>query len=310
VVADNLSTDGSLDYLRASWPDVQILELGENRGYSGAYNRAVPKARGEYCVLLNFDVEVEPNWLDQPVEILVSHPDVAAVQPKLKAYQRHEQFEYSGGSGGFIDAYGYPYVRGRVFDSIETDRGQYDEPVEIFWATGAALVMRKESFVRAGGLDESFFMHMEELDLCWRLWLTGSKVMVAPRGTVYHWAGAALSADRFLKMYLNHRNSLAMLFKNYRIGNLLVRLSVRWFLDWVGILSSPLRGEPKRSAAILAAHAHFLWNLPRLIAKRRQVQAMRKVSDGELNHVILPFSLVWRYFVKKQKTFSQLHTIS
>ena len=310
VVADNLSTDGSLAYLRESWPDVQIIELGENRGYSGAYNRTVPQASGEYCVLLNFDVEVEPNWLEQAIEMLESLPQVAAVQPKLKAYQHHDRFEYSGGSGGFLDAYGFPYVRGRIFDSIETDKGQYDDPVEVFWATGAALVVRKESFIKAGGLDEDFFMHMEELDFCWRLWLTGQRVMVAPRGTVYHWAGAALSADRFRKMYLNHRNSLAMLFKNYELRNLAFRLPVRWFLDWTAILSSPLRGEPKRSAAILAAHLHFLWNVPRLIIKRRRVQAMRTVSDRELEHVIAPLSLVWRYFVKKQKTFSQLHTIS
>ncbi|MCC6476873.1 glycosyltransferase family 2 protein [bacterium] len=310
VVADNLSTDGSLAYLRESWPDVQIIELGENRGYSGAYNRTVPQASGEYCVLLNFDVEVEPNWLEQAIEMLESLPQVAAVQPKLKAYQHHDRFEYSGGSGGFLDAYGFPYVRGRIFDSIETDKGQYDDPVEVFWATGAALVVRKESFIKAGGLDEDFFMHMEELDFCWRLWLTGQRVMVAPRGTVYHWAGAALSADRFRKMYLNHRNSLAMLFKNYELRNLAFRLPVRWFLDWTAILSSPLRGEPKRSAAILAAHLHFLWNVPRLIIKRRRVQAMRTVSDRELEHVIAPLSLVWRYFVKKQKTFSQLHPIS
>lgn len=308
IVADNGSSDGSLNYLRKQFPEVQIIEFGANWGYSGAYNRAIPSASGKYCVLLNFDVEVEPNWLSQAVEVMESDPRIAASQPKLKQYQAHNQFEYSGGSGGFLDAYGYPCVRGRVFESTEPDFGQYDDSCDIFWATGAALIVRRDAFLNAGGLDEDFFMHMEEIDFCWRLWLTGHRIVVAPQGVVYHWAGAALSADRIRKMYLNHRNSLAMMIKNYSLSNLILRLPVRILLDWVAFLASPLKKEPKRSIAILWAHFYILFTLPNLFAKRRKVQAMRVVKDSDLEHVILPFSFVHRYYLKKLMTFSQLRT--
>jgi len=306
IVADNGSTDGSLDYLRTEYPQVKIIEFGANWGYSGAYNRAIPQVSGKYCVLLNFDVEVEPNWLSSSIEILEQDPKIAAAQPKLKQYQNHTMFEYSGGAGGYLDAYGFPFVRGRIFDTIEEDRGQYEDVREIFWATGAALVVRTDAYAKAGGLDEDFFMHMEELDLCWRLWLTGHKIVVAPQGTVYHWAGAALSADRIRKMYLNHRNSLAMLIKNYSMGRLLRRLPVRILLDWIALAVSPLKGEPKRSVAIVWAHCHCLLTLPHLLRKRAKVQRIRQVDDAALDHVILPLSIVRRYHFEKQTTFSQI----
>lgn len=307
IVADNGSTDGSLDLLRGSYPDVQILELEENWGYSGAYNRTVPQSNGKYCVLLNFDVEVEPDWLSPAIGLMESDPRIGAVQPKLKAYQDHSKFEYSGGSGGFIDAYGFPFVRGRLFHTTEEDHGQYDDVHEVFWATGAALIVRRDCFVEAGGLDEDFFMHMEELDFCWRLWLTGFKVAVAPAGTVYHWAGAALSANRIRKMYLNHRNSLAMMIKNYGTARLLKRLPVRILLDWLAVLTSPFQGEAKRAVAVLWAHAYILVNTPAIWSKRRAVQRMRRLSDAQLDHVIIPISIVYRYFVKKQTTYSKLN---
>ncbi len=233
VVVDNNSTDGSLAYLREHYPRVKLIAFQENLGYSRAYNAAVPQVASEFVVLLNFDVEVEPGWLDQAMEMLIREPRLAAVQPKLKALQKREFFEYSGGSGGYIDRYGYPFVRGRIFDSIERDDGQYPDSVPIFWATGAAFVTRRAAFLEAGQLDGDFFMHMEELDLCWRYWLTGWQIKVAPEGTVYHHAGAALSADRFHKMYYNHRNGLAMVIKNYGLANLLRYLPVRCLLDCV-----------------------------------------------------------------------------
>ncbi len=308
VVADNGSTDGSLAYIRDQFPNVRIIEFGENWGYSGAYNRVIPLADGKYCVLLNFDVEVEPNWLTEAIEAMEADPLIAAAQPKLKQYQDHNKFEYSGGSGGFLDAYGFPFVRGRLFDSTEPDLGQYDDSCEILWATGASLIVRRDTYLASGGLDEDFFMHMEEIDFCWRLWLTGHRIVVAPTGTVYHWAGAALSADRVRKMYLNHRNSLAMMIKNYGWANLLKRLPVRILLDWVALLVSPLKREPKRSIAIIWAHFYVLFNLPRMLMKRRKVQATRVVRDSDLDHVILPFSIVYRYYLKKQTTYSQLKT--
>jgi len=257
---------------------------------------------------LNFDVEVAANWLDQAMELMEAEPRLAAVQPKLKQYQNHDNFEYSGGSGGFIDRFGYPFVRGRIFDHIEQDTGQFDDVVPIFWATGAALVVRKSAFVEAGGLDGDFFMHMEELDLCWRWWLTGWEVKVAPRGEVYHWAGAALAADRYHKMYYNHRNGLTMMFKNYSPWNVLKSFPARFLLDWITVFASLLRKEPKRSLAVLASHWYFLTRLPVLIRKRREVQERRRVKDRDYAHVIFPGSIVWRYFVHKQKTYRQITT--
>lgn len=306
VVVDNDSTDSSLEYLREHHPDVKLIPIKENLGYSGAYNYAVPLVDCKYCVLLNFDVEVEPNWLNQAIELLEADDSLAAAQPKLKAYQNHAKFEYSGGSGGFIDSFGFPFVRGRLFDVVEEDAGQYEDVVPIFWATGAAFIVRKSAFEEVGGLDQDFFMHMEELDLCWRFWLTGRKLKVAPQGIVYHYAGAALSAESYFKMYLNHRNSLAMMLKNYSCSNLLKRMPIRLFLDWITILLSPLRRESKRSRAVLAAHWYILTHLSAIHRKRRQVQRMRTVADKDLKHVIMPFCLVWRFYLKKQKVFSDL----
>jgi GT2 family glycosyltransferase len=303
---DNNSTDGSLNYLRECHPEVRIISFSENLGYAKAYNVAMPQISNEYVVLLNFDVEVEPDWLDQAMDLMIANPKLAAVQPKLRSLQRRDYFEYSGGSGGYLDRFGYPFVRGRVFDQTELDNGQYQDVQPIFWASGAAFVTRKSTYLAAGQLDADFFMHMEELDLCWRYWLMGYEVCVAPAGIVYHYAGAALSAVRFKKMYLNHRNSLAMMIKNYSGLNLLWILPVRWALDGLTVLTSLPKKEPKRSLAVLAAYGYFLLHPIHLLAKRRQVQRMRKVPDSALGHVIFPTSIVWRYFVKKQRTYSQL----
>jgi hypothetical protein len=306
IVVDNCSTDGSVSYLREHHPDVKIHITSANLGYSGAYNAVIPVADGEVLVLLNFDVEVEPTWLDQAIQILVENPRTAAVQPKLRSLQRRSFFEYSGGSGGFIDRYGYPIVRGRIFDTIEEDAGQYDDSAVIHWACGAAFVVRRSAYEAAGGLDNDFFLHMEELDLCWRFWLMGDEVRVAPRGVVYHHAGAALSAERYAKMYFNHRNGLVMMLKNYSAGSLWRCLPVRWMLDWVTVLSSPFRREPKRSAAVLAAHIYVLFHWFAIVPKRRAVQRLRRRKDRELSNVILPFSVVRRYYFNKQRTYSQL----
>ncbi len=306
IVVDNCSSDGSVSYLREHHPDVKLHISAKNLGYSGAYNAVIPKASGEILVLLNFDVEVEPEWLNQAVSLLVENPRIAAAQPKLRSLQRRNLFEYSGGGGGLIDCYGYPLVRGRVFDTVEEDCGQYDDSVPIHWASGAAFVVRRSDYAAAGGLDDSFFLHMEELDLCWRFWLMGREVVAAPQGIVYHYAGAALSAERYHKMYYNHRNGLVMLLKNYGAGSLWRYLPVRWALDWVTVLASPFRGEPKRSAAVLAAHLYVLFHLRSIIRKRRAVQRLRRRKDRDLRHVILPFSVVRRYYLNKQRTYSQL----
>ena len=310
LVADNHSTDGSVEHVRKHHPNVRLLAFDHNYGYTGAYNRAVPEARGEFVALLNNDTEVDPHWLDQPVELLMREPRLAALQTKLRFLQDRRLFDYSGGSGGYLDAYGYPFVRGRVFDHLEEDRGQYDDVVPVMWASGAAFVNRRSAFLEMNGLDDDFFMHMEELDLCWRYWLMGWEIKVAPQSIVYHWAGGALPADRFRKMYLNHRNGIAVMMKNLSARSIVRRLPLRLVFDWITFFASPFRGQFKRSAAVLAAHVFVLFHLPSIWSKHRRMQRMRKVSDRELGHVIVPWSVVWRHFVLRRKTFTQLMAVS
>jgi GT2 family glycosyltransferase len=310
LVADNHSSDGSVEHVRRNHPNVRILALDDNYGYTGAYNRAVPQAKGEILAFLNNDTEVDPNWLDEPIQLLISQPRLAAVQPKLRYLQDRKLFDYSGGSGGYLDAYGYPFVRGRIFDVLEEDHGQYDDVVPILWASGAAFISKRAAFEEAGGLDGDLFMHMEELDLCWRYWLLGWEIKVAPRGVVYHYAGGALPPTAYRKMYLNHRNGIAVMLKNCEAPTLWRYLPRRILLDWITFLISPFRGQVKRSAAVLLGHGFVFFHLRAIWKKHRQTQAARKVSDRDLAHVVLPFCAVWRHFIKRQKTFSQLMAAS
>lgn len=305
-VVDNLSKDGSLDYLKTNHPSVRLFALSENLGYSGAYNRVMPAVSGEFVVLLNFDTEVEPNWLDQAIELFQSNSRIAAVQPKLRALQRKEFFEYAGASGGFIDRYGYPFARGRIMAELEQDSGQYDDARPVHWASGAALIVRRSTYLECGGLDDDFFLHMEELDLCWRYWLFGYECWVAPLGVVYHFSGAALSAERLAKMYYNHRNSLVMMIKNYGARRLLCYFPVRMLLDFLTMLAAPLRKEPKRSWAIVMAYGYLLRNIFHIFSKRKHVQSRRTVADSKLDAVIFPGSLLWQVYLKKHSTFRQI----
>ncbi|MFH1009630.1 MAG: glycosyltransferase family 2 protein [bacterium] len=306
IIADNASKDGSLEYLRKNFPEIKTVAFDTNWGYSGAYNRVAASAEGEFLVFLNFDVEVDPDWLGQPLELFEKDARLGACQPKLRALRDRNRFEYAGACGGFLDLYGYPFARGRVFDILEMDTGQYEDARECFWASGAALFVRKSAFLQVGGLDDSFFLHMEEIDFCWRLHLNGWKVCVAPRSIVYHYSGAALSSERFLKIYYNQRNSLMMLLKNYGIGRLLPAFGGRLLFDIVTFFSSPLRREPKRSVAVVAAYLWILSRLWLLLKKRRQVQRQRSLSDREALKSVLPKSLVIAYFLKKKRTFRDL----
>lgn len=305
-VVDNASKDGSLDYLRREFPSVKLFPLSQNLGFSGAYNAVIPGLEADYLVLLNFDVEVEPNWLEQAIHLLETRPKLAAVQPKLRALQDRVTLEYAGGSGGFVDRYGYPFARGRIMHHLERDTGQYDDSVPIHWASGAALIVRKSAYLACGGLDNDFFLHMEEIDLCWRFWLYGYECAVAPQGVVYHFSGAALSKERLAKMYYNHRNSLVMLLKNYDTARLLTCFVPRVLLDLLTVLISPLRREPKRSLAVMQAYAYLFSHLTSILKKRREVQAKRSVADRELDHVIFPGSLLAQVHFKQHLTFRQI----
>lgn len=275
VVADNGSTDTSLEYVAEAFPQVEIVRLDRNYGFAEGYNRALREVEAEYFVLLNSDVEVSEGWCEKLVEALDADPQLAAVAPKLLADTDRERFEYAGASGGFIDILGYPFCRGRILSITELDEGQYDDPRDVFWASGAAFACRAEVFKSEGGFDGDFFAHMEEIDLCWRMQSSGYRIGVEPRSTVYHLGGGTLSALSPRKTMLNHRNNLAMLYKNLPMGHLLWVLPVRLVLDGVAAASYLAKGQWSCVKAVWQAHVGFCRMLPALRAKRAAERAKR-----------------------------------
>lgn len=260
IVADNGSTDNSLNLISRRFPQVETLIFDTNHGYAGGYNLVVEECqrRGyEYVVLLNSDVAPAKNWIEPLIDYMNSHPDTAACQPKILSYREPEKFEYAGACGGFIDRNGYPYCRGRIFDTLETDTKQYDTTVDLFWASGAALMVRTIDYIAAGGLDSKFFAHMEEIDLCWRMQLLGKKIAVVPQSTVYHLGGGSLDAQNARKTYLNFRNNLLMLHKNLPDSSRKTTLLRRRLLDTIAWAKYIVTLNFKHAAAIFRAHRDF-----------------------------------------------------
>lgn len=259
IVADNGSTDGSVELLRAHFPDVKLIELEENYGFAEGYNRVISMLAEdyEYSVLLNSDVMVDDDWLSPLYEFMVQHPNAGAAQPKIKSITEPQKFEYAGACGGFLDVNGYPYCRGRIFDTVETDRGQYESPIQIHWASGAALMVVNKLYLEVGGLDKKFFAHMEEIDLCWRILLEGQEVWAVPSSHVYHLGGGSLPASNPRKTYLNFRNNLLMLHKNLPNRVRSRKLFNRRLLDTVAWAKFVLTGDFKNASAILRAHRDF-----------------------------------------------------
>lgn len=257
IVADNGSTDHSIDILREKFPSVRILPFRENYGFAEGYNRAIQQIETPYVLLLNDDVEVTPHWLQPLLAFMNHHPEVAACQPKILSETQRELFEYAGACGGFIDHLGYPYCRGRIFNHVEKDRGQYDQVCPIFWATGAALLVRTDVFRKEGGLDKRFFAHMEEIDFCWRLRSRNYGIYCIPQSTVYHVGGGTLPKSHPRKTFLNFRNNLLMLYKNLPEERLNSTLRIRYFLDLVAALKMLLSGQVKESMAIVKALRTF-----------------------------------------------------
>ena len=280
VVADNGSTDGSVDWLKEHHPEVVLLEMKENHGYARGYNLAVKQLTHPYIVLLNSDVEAAPGWLNPLVDFCETRPDVGACQPKL---------------GGFLDKYGYPYCRGRIFFSIENDEGQYDTPAEIFWATGACLFIRREVYLKAGGLDESFFAHMEEIDLCWRVKLLGYKIYTVPQSSMYHLGGATLSATEPRKTYLNFRNNLLMLYKNLPRKEGRRLLIIRRLLDTIALARYIVAGEWQHARAVWLAHIHFRRERKRY-REQPLVNLLKETPEGRRNIVV-------DYFIRRHHTY-------
>ncbi|MFC1543083.1 glycosyltransferase family 2 protein [Candidatus Neomarinimicrobiota bacterium] len=306
LMVDNGSTDDSVAFVEQNYQTVTVIHSGGNIGYSAANNLGVKRASGEYVVLLNNDVEVTPGWLEPLVAEFESDPSIVACQPKLLHMHNRKSFEYAGAAGGFMDRLGYPYLRGRVFTTIEADLGQYDTSVDLFWASGAALAIRKEAFIAAGGLDEAFVHHMEEIDLCWRLHLQGYRLRVRPDSVVYHYAGGTIKPDSFRKTYWNHRNSVFMLIKNYSSTRLLWVLPSRFLLDIALVLKSFMVLDLKRVVAVIVAYGWLAFHLFLICRKRREVQHQREADDEVIDATMHPTSLVFSYYIRGWKTYREI----
>lgn len=257
IVADNGSTDNSVKVLRTEFSEVKLLEFPENYGFAEGYNRAIKATQYKYTVLLNSDVATTPGWVNVLYDYMEANPQVGACQPKIKSVDEPEKFEYAGASGGFLDCNGYPYCRGRIFATVEDDRGQYDDIISIFWATGAALMVRSDLYISAGGLDKDFFAHMEEIDLCWRILLSEYDIKAIPGSVVYHLGGGSLPASNPRKTYLNFRNNLLLLHKNLPDTTRRKKLFRRRLLDTIAWLKYMLTFDFKNANAILKAHHDF-----------------------------------------------------
>lgn len=269
IVADNASTDDSVAFMREHFPNVRLIENGSNGGFSMGYNLALQQIEAQYYVLLNSDIEVTEGWLNPVVSMMDSDPTIAACQPKILSYHEKEKFEYAGACGGFIDKYGYPFCRGRVFQHLETDEGQYDTPVEVFWATGACMFVRADLYHKIGGLDDSFFAHMEEIDLCWRLKNEGFRVFCCPQSVVYHIGGGTLPKNSPRKTYLNFRNNLSLLLKNLPGSRVGWVIAYRIVLDWLAAFKFLFEGCFSDFRMVFKAHRDFFRRVKSLREKRR-----------------------------------------
>lgn len=302
-VADNASTDNSVEILKRHFPEVRLIIFDRNWGFAEGYNKALEQIEAEYYVLLNSDVEVSHHWLTPLTEFMDNHPEAAACQPKLLSEKNRDSFEYSGACGGYIDFYGYPFCRGRVFDVVENDDGQYDYVAEVLWATGACMMVRASDFKAAGGFDSRFFAHCEEIDLCWRLWLMGRKVFCVPDSYVYHIGGGTLPKNNPMKTFLNFRNNLTMLYKNLPDDTLGRVMRVRAVLDYVAALQALCAGRIGDCKAIIRGRRAFKEWLPEYREVRKSVQNRRKVDNvvGIYRH-----SILWQYYVKGKRKYAEL----
>lgn len=302
-VADNASTDDSLGLLRRDFPQCKVIVLDKNWGFAEGYNKALRQVEAEYYLLLNSDIEVTPHWLTPLTAFMDKHQEVAACQPKLLAIHQRDSFEYAGACGGFLDRYGYPFCRGRIFDTLEQDEGQYDTPQEVLWATGAALMIRAQDYWDCGGLDGRFFAHNEEIDLCWRLCIRGRKVYCLPQSKVYHVGGGTLPKSNPMKTFLNFRNNLTMLYKCLPDDELRHVMRWRWLLDYVAAWETLLvNGNVGDFKAIWRARRAFRQWRHDFDDDRCRIQASRVTKKIPGQRM---FSLLWQYYVKGRKRYSE-----
>jgi len=300
IVADNASTDDSVDFLATHYPNIRVIINDSNGGFSKGYNDALKHVDAEYYCLLNSDIEVTPNWIEPIIQLMESDPTIAVCQPKIRSWHEPEKFEYAGAAGGFIDKYGYPFCRGRMFMDLEVDNGQYDDISEIFWATGACMFVRSELYHAHGGLDEDFFAHMEEIDFCWRMKNLGYKIMYCSDSKVFHIGGGTLPKKSSRKTYLNFRNNIFLLYKNLPHNRLIIVFSVRLILDGVAAIRFLFDSGFADAWAVFKAHLHFYKSLRRNLKKRNKIPHIH-VSN------ILNKNLVLEYYFKKKHLFTDLN---
>ncbi len=304
IVADNNSSDDSVNFLKSNYPSVQIIQNASNTGFAQGYNNALKSVDAEYYVLLNSDVEVTANWIENVITLMDADQSIAACQPKILDFNKRTTFEYAGAAGGFIDKYGYPFCRGRVFNNLEEDKNQYNTSIEVFWATGACMFVRAKAFWEVGGFDGDYFAHMEEIDLCWRLKNIGRKIYVEPKSIVYHVGGGTLNKLSSRKTFLNFRNNLTTLTKNHPPRFLFFKIIFRMKLDGIAAFNFLLDGQPKHFFAVIRAHFAFYGWLPKTLSKRRMAKqhpnfkfSMKEAYNG---------NVVLEHFIRKKKQFNEL----
>lgn len=301
IVADNLSEDDSAVFMSENFPEIRYIQNKRNGGFAQGYNDALKQVESELYLLLNSDILVTPNWIEPMLEVM-KDDSVAGCQPKILAYHEQQYFEHAGASGGFLDKDYFPFCRGRILEKTEIDHGQYNDALEVFWATGAAMMIRSKLFRKVGGLDEDFFAHMEEIDLCWRLKKQNYRFMVVPQSTVYHVGGGTLPYTSPFKTFLNFRNSLFMLIKNHE-GILFPKLVFRLILDGIAASRFLLRGEFKQFTSILKAHFHVYKSLGKMLGKRKEI----KTNNTVFNRIgLYNGSILWQRYINKKDWFSKL----
>ncbi len=307
IIADNASTDDSIEYLQLNFPQIRVIKIEKNAGYAGGYNIALKQIEAEYYVLLNSDVEVTEGWIKPVIEMMNKDSSLAACQPKIRSFYNKEYFEYAGAAGGYIDSLGYPFCRGRIFDTLEKDTGQYDDAVEVFWATGACMFVRSKVFHELGGFDETFFAHMEEIDLCWRMQSRDYKLMYCPTSVVYHVGGGTLPKNNPRKTYLNFRNNLLMIFKNVPGYKLFWIFLARFSLDGIAAIKFLFANHIHDFTAVIKAHFYFYMHLRYVFRKRRETQrgATNKVTKN-----VFRGSIVLKYYLGGKRKFTDLPPIS
>lgn len=301
IVADNGSTDDSIAFLEHNYPEIQILSNPSNEGFAKGYNTALEKVNADIFVLLNSDIEVTPGWIEPVISLMSQNNQIAACQPKILAWSDHKSFEYAGGSGGWLDRYGYPFCRGRIFDYCESDNGQYDTAAPIFWASGAAMFVRSAVFRELGGFDPFFFAHQEEIDLCWRMQHAGYVIYACPESVVYHVGGGTLPQGNPRKIFLNFRNNLIMLYKNLGVFEKCWKIPYRIGLDALSAWKNLLKGETAYFKAVIKAHIAFLsWFL------FHQKESLFPIKRSNSFAGLYPGNVVWMHFFRGIKTFTEI----